>query len=509
MESSRSKAWEQAQRSVQGAIKEKAELLRSASPNMVYGLLAGSALAPLAATLGPGGPAVAAALATVVGGIGTNLLSELVSNSLEKVRQRDEEGGKGEAEVADAIAQDLSDALARNDATARRLSAQVIDVLQRLGGFDAALAAATGDLRDHLAMSLGEVARRSDRVIEALVDIRKEQRQQRALLEENTDRLRLLSRPGDQVPSTTRPAVPASPVFVTAEAEKVAQSGEAPLAQRWRAGEEGWVGDRRYLLLHDKTGLLREECDASGEHVRRQALARQVLPTVAKDRAYAWLRQAGRGLTRERDLLDRARDTGALLGLPAVAYYDVAPGTVTLALSWPAERNGQPCETARVRFPPGALDEWRVSLLLTGLSGLAHTLSRLHGLDMSHRALTPEGILVVGDSQFALRDLGLAAVGFRPGEEAGDYQAPEQAFGARMPKLGPAIDIYQLAAIAYHLITGRMPAMSGRVPPPRHPGLPEAASAAITAILAAEPESRLSLREFRSTLQPKRWQGNS
>jgi hypothetical protein len=502
MESSRSKAREQAQRSVRYLIKEKAESLRSASPNVVYGLLAGSALAPLAATLGPDGPAVAAAFATVVGGVGTNLLSELLSNSLEKARQRNEEAGKGEAEVADAIAQDLSAALARNDTRARQLSAQVIDVLERLGGFDAALAAATGDLHDHLAMSLGEVARRSDRVIEALVGIRKEQRQQRALLEENADRLRLLSRPGGQASSTAGLAVPARPVFVTAE--KVAQSDEAPLAQRWRAGEEGWVGDRRYLLLQDKARLLQEEHDASGEHVRRQALARQILPAVAKDRAYAWLRQAGHGLTRERDLLGRARDMRMSRDLPAVAFYDATAGTVTLALSWPAERDGQPCETSRVRFPPGALDEWPVSLLLAGLRGLARTLGRLHRLDASHRALTPEGILVVGDSQFALRDLGLAAIGFRPGEGSGDYQAPEQAFGARMSAPGPTTDVYQLALIAYHLITGRVPTQPGRVPPPRHPGLSEAVGAVIAAILSAEPKSRPSLREFRAALQLQR-----
>jgi hypothetical protein len=490
LEPSRGDRHEQARHSIRAMVTAKADALRNSSPDIVLGLLAGSALAPLAATLGPGGPAVASAFGAVIGGVGTNLLSALVGDAIKKARGRRD--GDGQAAVADTIARDLTAALTKNDATARQLSAQVIDVLQALGGFDVALAAATGDLHDHLVVSFGELARANDRVISALAGIRREQRRQAVALDEVTDRLQMLSRPAEPPSDPGGLAPPqhprVTPVFVTATG--AAPSGEAPLEARWRAGEEGWLGDRCYLLLSDKSGLLLEGRNAGGGDIRRQALARQTIPAPAAENAYAWIRQAGHALTRERDLLAAvAKDNRAAAGLPGVAHYDATAGTVTLALSWPADRGGLPCETVRTRFPPGTLDAWRVSLLLAGVRGLALTLQRLHRRGASHRDLTPDAIVAVGNDRFALRDLGLAATGFRPGEGPADYQAPEQAFGARMPKPGSATDVYQLAAIAYHLITGRVPTASGRIPPPLHPGLAETSSDMIAAVLGSARDS--------------------
>jgi hypothetical protein len=298
------------------------------------------------------------------------------------------------------------------------------------------------------------------------------------------------------------------PVFVaTADARP---SAEAPLEARWRAGEEGWLGGQCYLLLNEKAGLLREERDPSGQHIRRQALARQTDPVPTAGHAFAWLRMAGHDLTRERDLLarvlaasDAARTRGRpddrlVAGLPSVAHYDATAGAVTLALSWPAGKDGLPCETLRVRFPPGSLDAWQVSLLLAGLRGVVISLERLHRLGASHRNLAPESIIVAGSGQFALRDLGLAAVGFRPGEGPASYQAPDQAFGTRMPRPGPATDVYQLGAIAYHLITGRVPGRGA--PPARHPAVPDSVTDIISAALATSPAGRPSSRDLRTAL---------
>lgn len=292
-----------------------------------------------------------------------------------------------------------------------------------------------------------------------------------------------------------------------------ASSDEAPLEARWRAGEEGWLGDRRYLLLDDRAGLVREERDPRGQ-VRRQALARQTDPTPEARQAYAWLRRGDRDLTRERDLLARAHAAGTgnttapdgarrhdgrpPTGFPRVTYYDAGPGAITLALSWPTEKGDLPSETLGVRFPPGSLDAWQVSLLRAGIRGFVTVLERLHRLGASHRNLSPESIIVAGNGQFALRDLGLAAVAFRPGEGPTSYQAPEQAFGSRLPRPGPATDVYQLAAVTYHLVTGRIPGRNA--PPARHPGLPDSVTDIITAGLATSPADRPRTRDLRVAL---------
>ena len=55
-----------------------------------------------------------------------------------------------------------------------------------------------------------------------------------------------------------------------------------------------------------------------------------------------------------------------------------------------------------------------------------------------------------------LRDLGLAARDHEPGEGPAAYQAPEQRRGGN-GRSGSHTDIYQLAAIAYHLVAGHPP----------------------------------------------------
>jgi len=136
------------------------------------------------------------------------------------------------------------------------------------------------------------------------------------------------------------------------------------------------------------------------------------------------------------------------------------------------------------------MDSWRLFRFLGGLAGLCGTLAWLHDQGAAHRHLTPAGIIVLDDGRLVLRDLGLAARGPEPGEGPADYQAPEQRRQARY-RPGPRTDVYQLAALAYHLVAGCPPL--ARTPLPvraQAPGVPERAAVALDAALSPEPAER-------------------
>lgn len=139
--------------------------------------------------------------------------------------------------------------------------------------------------------------------------------------------------------------------------------------------------------------------------------------------------------------------------------------------------------------------------LLTGLAGLTGALAQLHGRQAAHRALEPTAMIVRDDGSCVLRDLGLAARDYEPGEGPAGYQAPEQQHGGRgHPGLGT--DVYQLAAVAYYLIAGQLPRARSPLPlASQGRGVPETVSRAIDAALAAGIADRPGIREFGDMLR--------
>ena len=95
---------------------------------------------------------------------------------------------------------------------------------------------------------------------------------------------------------------------------------------------------------------------------------------------------------------------------------------------------------------------------------LARAVAYAHEHGVVHRDLKPGNILLDSDGQPHITDFGLAKRTDRPSELTMDgqiigtpgYMAPEQAAGD-VEHLGPAVDIYALGAILYHLITGHPP----------------------------------------------------
>jgi hypothetical protein len=266
------------------------------------------------------------------------------------------------------------------------------------------------------------------------------------------------------------------------------------------------IGGSRYLVHGD---TLEVRPGADGTATARQARAVRLGPP----HEHVWLRQvelrretpaaraASDALTREHDLLHELRGTDR--GFPAVRELVRESGVVTLVTGWPASSSpGGPCGTLAGFVPHRGevSDPWRTRRALAGLAGLSRTLTFLHARRATHRALTPAGLLRFDDGRVVLRDLGLAGTGFRPGEAPSPYQAAEQRVRSSGP-VGPWTDVYQLAALAYHLVTGFPPDPAFPVPVRRFAtGLPERAADAVDAALAVDPARRPTLRALAGAL---------
>ena len=133
------------------------------------------------------------------------------------------------------------------------------------------------------------------------------------------------------------------------------------------------------------------------------------------------------------------------------------------------EADGQPYfsmklvkgRTLSERLTHGPLPPREAARILTAVARAIH-FAHQHGV--LHRDLKPSNILLDEEGNPHVSDFGLAklisdAVSLtRTGAAIGtpSYMAPEQAAGSRGTS-GPAVDIYSLGAILYHMLTGRPP----------------------------------------------------
>ena len=481
--------------------------LRRCSAPVLLAFTSAAALAPL---LVAGGPALAtAALAGVAGNVGSGMLTNVLDRAI--ARLGGEKPGPADTDtIRDDLAGELRSALQRQDASARDLSAGLFDLLLRIGGVEAAIDAAAGDISDHVLVCFRQLAGQQDEALGTLQAIeagqRRQERRQRdhgRQIEEMNDRLRLVmgllaDRPS--APGSTAAPLTGSPGLIQLVGPA---AGPALGISGWQGGAEIMIGDRVYLL-HDE--FLEERSSADHSVRYRQARGLRLVPRGGRDDEHAWLRQAHvpsarsqpspaaraalAALRGERDLLARLGSVG---GLPRDTLLVADARTPTVVLGGPPTRSGAPCDTLSTRLDGGPMDSWRMSRLFAGLAALCRTLAALHEGGFAHRLLTPSGIIVLDDGRLVLRDAGLAACGPEPGEGPADYQAPEQRAGDR-GRPGPATDCYQLAAVAYHLVTGHPP--HPRVPLPllaQAPGVPDRVSTALGAALTSDPAQRPGL----------------
>ncbi|MFG3321135.1 serine/threonine-protein kinase [Streptomyces sp. NPDC048171] len=137
------------------------------------------------------------------------------------------------------------------------------------------------------------------------------------------------------------------------------------------------------------------------------------------------------------------------------------------------------------------------ALRLTALA--AEGAAALHESGVVHRDIKPSNVLLAtapdGSRRVLLADLGLAkslahASGLTLAAGSAGYQPPEQA----QPGGGidERADVYALGAVAYHLLTGTVPAAPGQVVPVDRlrPGLPPRVAHVVTRALEPERERR-------------------
>ncbi|WP_162469085.1 hypothetical protein [Streptomyces adustus] len=294
--------------------------------------------------------------------------------------------------------------------------------------------------------------------------------------------------------------------------------------QPWTPGQP-WTGGRtvstpacRYLV-HDE--LLDEQPAPDHALVRHQAVACRLEPSAAGTASpYVWLRHAEvrlptpdaldalAALGREHDLLGRIHQRAR--GLPGPGRYErIGDRRAVLALPWPLTRSGRRCGTLHSGWladRSAPLNANRLARLLAAIAGLCDTLAALHRARATHRHLDPTVVLEQDDGRLILRDLGLAAHAPCPGEGPTLYRAPEQWRGGHRPGLvGPPADVYQLAALTYHLATGRPPEPGGAPPPSsRLERAPVGLDRAVRAALAEDPGERPAARALGTALRAAR-----
>lgn len=488
-------------------VAERPNWFRRASPYAILSTLGAAALAPVIPDIVAGAPvgATLATVAGVAGNVGAGYVTGFVTGFADRIRGRAQDTVAVQAELEQALAEELT---AGREANAE-LANDLLTVLIAVDGLNAAIEAAHGDLRARLDAAFTALIDRNEDVLRRLdaLDVRqrrlaRDQRLTRAAAEEAADRLRdQMTRSPDPAgggggaePAGSRPVV--QPVVSPARVP-----GNRP-GEVWAGGADIVVGPDTYLL-HDAY-LGERHADDHGT-VWRWARGVRIVPAPGPGEGYVWLRRveagrdpaAGRAaageLAREHELLKQLRNAR---GVPRIMRYATDEHGATLATVWPGSRaRPRPCDCLTGlldsgRNTPGPLDVWRTTRLLRGLAGLCRTLATLHQRGLAHRSLAPDVLIALDDAGLVLRDLGLAAVPPMPGEGPEDYRAPEQT--RRHPgRPGPPTDVYQLAAVSYHLITGDLP--HPRVPLPIRnlaPDVSEPAARALDVALTPDPAER-------------------
>ncbi|WP_433824734.1 hypothetical protein ACQP2E_21570 [Actinoplanes sp. CA-015351] len=176
--------FERMRQSVAAAVATHAQTLREASAPAVVGVLSVAALAPIVAATG-GAAGVLGAGAGVVGSVGANILTNVIADAIERLKDH---GDDGRAQLAERIA-----AAFRTDED-RELRSEIISLFQSADLAGAALRSAAAGGDPDLAPALGfAFAQLSDGFSAAITDLRDEVRREAAQHSSDRERSRRMA----------------------------------------------------------------------------------------------------------------------------------------------------------------------------------------------------------------------------------------------------------------------------------------------------------------------------
>ncbi|MEV6344050.1 hypothetical protein [Actinoplanes sp. NPDC051851] len=262
-------------------------------------------------------------------------------------------------------------------------------------------------------------------------------------------------------------------------------SGEVDTWAVGRVREMG-IGGERYRLIGTVTETL------GGSYRLLRADARQI-STPAREVCLTRLEAAPEAIAKTAELKVEARLHERVAGLPRLLAREERGGVFSFVTAMPAGA-ALPAVHGRPPYPIKVLNA-----LVRSIPQLGRTLESLHVSGRAHRALRPE-VLIASRDRLWLRDAGLAATPPVAGEGVREYRAPEQE-RPLLSQPGPPADVYQLAAIVYHLATGEPAGSDPLRPTLLRPEFVPALEEPVLAALASDPRRRPSLREFLASLE--------